>query len=104
MTKDEAIQLANSAFWEGMSYRDRAMFQLFQPLLCMPFGVFHEAMEKALGRPVFTHEFGLNHDGLQAELLGLAPPPTFDQIMDLIPADKRIVLVVDHNHGTKEPS
>lgn len=65
MRKEDAIALSESKFWETMSYRDRAMFQMFEPLLCMPFDVFHEAVEKTLSRPVFTHEFGLNTEGLR---------------------------------------
>ena len=93
MTSKQAIELANTGFWEKMSYRDIATFQLFEEKLCMPFDVFHEAVEKALGRPVFTHEFGLDFDGLRAELLGSREAPTLDEIINLIPEDKRIVVV-----------
>lgn len=93
MTSDEAKKLAKTDFWKAMSYRDRAVFQLFEDMLCMPFPVFHEAIEKTLGRPVWTHEFGLNRDGLQRELMGEQPTPTMDEIMALIPNDKRIVIV-----------
>lgn len=93
MTKDEAIKLAESGFWETMSSREIATFQLFEDRLCMPFGVFHEAIEKALGRPVYTHEFGFNRDGLKRELLGEAPAPTLEDILNLIPADKRVVVL-----------
>jgi hypothetical protein len=34
----------------------------------MPFDVFHEAVEKTIGRPVFTHEFGVNANGIRAEI------------------------------------
>lgn len=79
MTTQEAVNLYESNFWETMSFRDRAMFQLFEEKLCMPFGVFHEAVEKALGRPVYTHEFGLDVEGLRSELLG-RETPAFDGI------------------------
>ena len=69
------------------------MFQLFTDKLCMPFTIFHAAMEKALGRPVYTHEFGLNYDGLVEELLGKKPAPTMQEIMEMIPADKRIIVI-----------
>lgn len=95
LTKEQAIALAESGFWEPMSYLERATFQLLERRLCMPFGVFHEAMEKALGRPVFTHEFGLNYNGLVRELLEGKPAPTFAEILDMIPADKRIVLTLE---------
>ena len=60
MTREQAIELAESKFWESMSFRERATFQLFEEKMCMPFDVFHEAIVKTLGRPVWTHEFGLN--------------------------------------------
>jgi len=79
LTREQAIALGESEFWKAMSHRDIAMFQLSEPLLCMPFGVFHEAVEKALGRSVWTHEFGMNWAGLKRELLGEAEPPTFSR-------------------------
>jgi hypothetical protein len=57
LTKDEAVALADSKFWEKLTPRERAEFQLQEDRLCMPFAIFHEAVEIALGRPVFTHEF-----------------------------------------------
>jgi hypothetical protein len=92
LTPAEAVALAESEFWKLMDFRARAEFQLHQECLCMPFDVFHEAVEKALGRPVWTHEFAAP-DRLKAELRGDSPPPTMQQILDLIPAEKRIVLV-----------
>jgi len=93
MTKDEAVALYDSNFWEKMNYKERAMFQMFEPLLCMPFGVFHEAVEKTLGRPVYTHEFGINYEGLKKELLGEQKAPTLAEIINMIPEDKRMVIV-----------
>ncbi len=94
MTKDQAIKLHDSEFWKEMTFRQRAMFQMFEEKLCMPVGVFHEAIEKTLHRPVFTREFGMNPEGLKKELTGDGPTPTLDQILELIPEDKRIVVVV----------
>lgn len=94
MTKDEAIALHDSEFWKHLSLRERAEFQLFEGKLCMPFGVFHEAVEKTLERPVFTHEFGLNLDGLKMELMHGTTPPTFQEIMELIPEEKRITIKI----------
>ena len=73
MTKEQAIALAESNFWEGMSHREIAEFQMMEEKLCMPFTVFHEAVEKTLGRPVFTHEFGLNYQGIKDD----SPVPIF---------------------------
>lgn len=94
MTKEKALKLYNSKFWETMSHKERAMFQFFEPRLCMPFSVFHEAMEKTLGRGVYTHEFGMNYEGLKKELLGEKAAPTLEEIINLIPEDKRIIVTV----------
>lgn len=69
MTKDKAIELYETKFWEYMSFQEKALFQLFEERLCMPFDVFQEAIEKTLGRPVFTHEFARNKKGLEEELI-----------------------------------
>jgi hypothetical protein len=42
---------------------------------------------------VWTHEFGLNRDGLRAELAGKAKAPTFAEILGMLPADKTVVVV-----------
>jgi len=93
MTKYDAMRLYESKFWEKMTLRDRAVFQLHEEKLCMPFGVFHEAMEATLGRPIFTHEFAFP-DALRKEMNGEKPAPTFDEILALIPEDKRIIVAV----------
>lgn len=92
LTKEEAIELAKSEAWKGMSLFERAFFQLHQDRLCMPFDVFQEAVEKSLGRPVFTHEFGLNADGLKKEICGERAAPTWEEIVAMIPAEKRIII------------
>lgn len=94
LSQEEAITFYEGRKWEPMSERERAAFQMYQDRLCMPFEVFHAAVEKTLGRPVFTHEFGLNREGLIAELHKDIPAPTFDQILALIPEDKRAIVVV----------
>lgn len=90
--REKAIALWESKWWEGMDARDVAKFQLLTDELCMPFGDFHEAIEKALGRSVWTHEFGLNRDGLILELFGEKDAPSVDEIINLIPEKKRIVV------------
>jgi hypothetical protein len=94
MTKDEAVALYDSGFWKQMTYEEIAKFQIMEDRLCMPFEVFHEAIVKALGRPVFTHEFGLNREGLIKELFRGAPAPTMEEIINLIPEDKRMIISV----------
>lgn len=94
LTRERAIALGESKFWEQMTAREIATFQLFEERLCVPFDVFHVAVEKTLGRPVYTHEFGLAMDSLRAELLGKRPAPSLDEIINLIPSEKRILVKV----------
>lgn len=58
----------------------------------MPFHDFHGALEAALERPVFTHELGLNWEGIVQEFMDERDAPTMEEIMNLIPAKKRIVI------------
>ena len=58
MTKEEAIAKADTKWWETATLEEIVAFQLFEERLCMPFGDFHGAVEKVLGRRVWTHEFG----------------------------------------------
>jgi hypothetical protein len=48
----------------------------------VPFDRFHQATEKVLGRPVFTHEFAFNC--IKEEYLGIREAPTFDEIVGLL--------------------
>ena len=91
MDKEQAIKLAESKWWEHAEARDIAAFQLQEEKLCLPFDVFHKAVEEAIGRPVWTHEFaGPEH--LLAELKGEVPHRTFQEILELIPAEKRVIV------------
>lgn len=93
VTQEQAISLHDGKFYEGLTAREKVEFQLFQDRLCMPFGVFHQATEEVLGRPIFTHEFAFR-DSMIKEFLGEKSAPTFEEIMNLIPADKRIIVQV----------
>ncbi len=93
---ERAIAIAKTRWWEGKTPRQIAAVALFTEELCCDFHVLHEAVEKSLGRPVFTHEFGSGgFDRICEEFLGLRPAATMDEILALIPADKRIVIVTD---------
>ena len=91
LTKEQAIAFAENKLYEGMTYRQIAEFQIGQNRLCMPFDVFHEAVEKTLGRPVFTHEFAFI-ENLSKELYGEKEAPSLEDIINLIPAEKRIII------------
>jgi hypothetical protein len=67
--------------------------QIVQSRLFVPFSRFHEAMEKCLKRPIFTHEFELSYDSLKDELFNGKKPPTMQEIIELIPEDKRIIII-----------
>lgn len=95
LTKAEAIAFGESGAWKQMSHEERARFQIEQEYLCMPFGEFHEAVEKALGRPVWSHEFGLNVDGLKAELARTWSAPSFDEIVAMLPAEKCVIAALN---------
>jgi len=94
ITQEQAIALAKSEFWKEMTHEEIAKFQMINKRLCMPFEVFHEALEKALGRSVWTHELGVNFDGLADELFDGAPAPSFEEIVEMIPENKRMLVVV----------
>lgn len=91
--REAAIALGESRWWVGLPARDVARFQLYTVELSMPFDQFHKAVEEAMGRPVWTHEFAYCAD-LIAELEGEKPAPSMQDILDLIPADKRVVVSV----------
>lgn len=69
LTREQAIAFAENKSYVGMTYRQIAEFQMEQDRLCMPFEVFHKALEQTLGRPVFTHELA-NRERLRKELFG----------------------------------
>ncbi len=91
LTKDQAIRMYKSEIWKDMTLEQIAEFQFYQDLLCVPFDKFYEAMEHVLGRPVWTHEFAFK-DNLEKEMLGGKPAPTMEEIFNLIPKEKRIII------------
>ena len=99
LTKEQAITLASSGAWRNWSDEEVVKFQLYQRLLCMDFGRFHEALEKVLGRPVWTHELGLDYKGIVAEYEGKRGKPTMEQIVGLIPKEKLIVVKAGGENG-----
>lgn len=94
LTREQAIEFGENNVHENWTNEQIVRFQLFQDKMCMPFSRFHEAIEKVLDRPVFTHEFAMNYEGIVLEYLGEKEPPTFEEIIELIPEDKRIIVGV----------
>ena len=93
MPKDEAVALGKTDWWKTRTADEIVRFQLFEERLCMDFGDFQMAVQEALGRPVWTHEFA-DDERLKAEFLGDREPPTMQEILDMIPEAKRIVVAV----------
>ena len=71
--------------------------QLFEPKLIVPkFDIFHEAMEKALGIPVQTIEFGLGLDYLKKQFKEKVP--NADELIEKMQAEKQaFVKLADHD-------
>lgn len=90
--REKAIALAKSGWWKGKPAKEVARAQLFTNELMMDLSDFHKALEESLGRPVWTHELALNWNGLACELMDGAPSPTMDEIINLIPEEKRIIV------------
>lgn len=93
LTKEQALAFAENKLYEYLTKRQIAEFQLEQDRLCMPFDVFHEAIEKTLNRPVFTHEFGVSRERLYNEVFGSRKRPELQDILKSIPQDKLCLLV-----------
>lgn len=94
--RDAAIATSKTRWWETKTAREIAEFQLHTAELCCPFSVYQRAMSEALGRDVYTHEFGSEGTArMQIELRGDAPPPTLQDIINLIPAEKRVLVATD---------
>ena len=93
-TEEQAKRFYESGVWKTWSKEQIARFQLYQDILCVPFKVYHEAIENELGRPVWTHEFAFPNL-LRQELEGKRNKPTFEEILCLIPAEKRMVIFME---------
>lgn len=89
ITKEQAILIYDSGIWQDWSDEEKVRFQLYQNRLSMPFDEFHSALEVVLNRPVYSHEM---FENLRAEFEGKQPAPTLDELINMIPADKRLII------------
>lgn len=94
LTQESAAALWETNWWDCLGFQATAVLQLHQERLCMPFGKFQEALSFALGRTVLTHEFR-DPDRLKAELLNLKKAPDFQEILEMIPPEKRLIVDLD---------
>ena len=90
LSRDEAIDFAESEYWRTLTAAQIAHFQINQDKLCMPFERFHKAMTECLGRPIWTHEFA-DSAKLRDELNGKIPAPSFEEILGGLPMHKTII-------------
>ncbi len=84
--EETALAIYESNIWQEWSDKEKVDFQLFTDLMVIPFSVFHIAVEKVLGRPVFLHEFTC-WDNLRQEYLGERKAPTLDEIKNMTTAE-----------------
>jgi len=100
VTREQAIAMSETGWWEDLPDSAVVAFQLFESRLCMPFSEFHKRLEGCLGRPVFTHEMASsNIQHLYDEFRGLRPKATIQEIMNLIPENKRIIIVSEADNA-----
>ena len=93
--RPRAIVLFESQWWLTRSIREIAKFQLFTVELCLPFGIFHRALEEVLGRPIWIHEFGFSAESLALEFLDERDPPTLEEIFALVPHNQTCGVIVE---------
>ena len=98
LTKEQAIAIYEGKEWQNWTDEQIVQLQLYQDFLCVPFGRFHAAVEKVLGRPVWTHEFAgdTGRQRLIDEYEGKRPRGTveesFEFLRELVP-DEKIIIV-----------
>lgn len=91
LNKEESKNFFESDIWKNWTPKQIVELQLFQDRVCVPWGLFTELIEKVLKRPVYTHEFG-DAESLRKEFLGEKKAPTLEEIVNLIPEEKRIII------------
>lgn len=88
-------------WWLSDDKRIIGYFQLNEPIIVVPFDKFHEGLEALLCRPVWTHELGLNYEGLKNEaanaILGIER--TDEERQDAINAGIFTLLEHAQKHG-----
>ncbi len=93
MTKEEAIALYKTEWWKSKTLEEVAEFQINEEKLCCPFDVFHKAVEKWLGRRVWTHEF-IDPQALKDEKAGKRKPENPIESLRRISPDIPIIAVI----------
>ena len=92
LTREQAVALFESAFWQHLTPCKVAWFQLVAERMCVPLPIFRASLEVCLGRGLVSGEL-LEFERLRAELAGRRLAPTLEEVMAFIPEDKRVVKV-----------
>lgn len=95
MTREEAIEIAESGIWQEWSADRIVGLFLFdgEGRLFCPIDVLYASLRESFGRPVYTHELAESNIGnIREEFLRDREPPTLEEILDLIPEEKLIIL------------
>ena len=64
---EQMEKFGDNRWWTSEDKKVLGYYQLMNPILLVSSDKFHDALVFLLGRPVFTHEMGLNYEGLKAE-------------------------------------
>ena len=91
LTKKQAQYLNDVGAWWDWTDEQVVRFQLFQKKLAMPSYRFHEALEVVLKRGIYLREYS-QRDKLCEEYLQSNTMPTFQEIIQMIPEDKRFII------------
>ena len=75
-----------------------AEMQGLRGTLTMPFSNVHERIEELVGRSVWTHEIGMDFGELVREA-GHRLALTMDEIINLIPPEKRVIISREEHHA-----
>ena len=89
-TKEEAVAYAKSSEWKNLTDEQIFLLQMHQQFVCVDWSEFRRATEEVLGRGVYTHEFA-SPELLLQEHEG-APAPTLEEIIDMIPKEKLVMI------------
>jgi hypothetical protein len=60
-------EFGDNRWWTSNDLRVIGYYQLMSPVMLVEFPKFHKAVETLLQRPILTHEFAQNWDGMKAE-------------------------------------
>jgi hypothetical protein len=90
LTEEEATAFYHGNKWQAWDAKTRAIFQLQQERMCMPFKVFRESIEESLGRKIIPYELLSASDSLLRELQGLADPPSLEDVLALVPPHHKV--------------